>query len=47
MLHSRVPASERLRHWKAAAAGEIDVVLGTRLAVFTPLPRLVLKLALF
>ncbi|HVN36409.1 MAG TPA: primosomal protein N' [Casimicrobiaceae bacterium] len=42
MLHSRVPAGERLRHWKAAAAGEIDVVLGTRLAVFTPLPRLAL-----
>jgi primosomal protein N' (replication factor Y) len=42
MLHSRVSASERLRHWKAAAVGEIDVVLGTRLAVFTPLPRLAL-----
>ena len=42
MLHSRISASERLRHWRAAAAGEIDVVLGTRLAVFTPLPRLAL-----
>jgi primosomal protein N' (replication factor Y) len=42
MLHSRVAAGERLRHWKAAAAGEIDVVLGTRLAVFAPLPRLAL-----
>jgi primosomal protein N' (replication factor Y) (superfamily II helicase) len=42
MLHSRVSASERLQSWKAAAAGEIDVVLGTRLAVFTPLPRLAL-----
>jgi primosomal protein N' (replication factor Y) len=42
MLHSRVSAGERLRHWKAAAAGGIDVVLGTRLAVFTPLPRLAL-----
>ncbi len=42
MLHSRVSAGERLQHWKAAAAGEIDVVLGTRLAVFTPLPRLAL-----
>jgi primosomal protein N' len=40
MLHSRLSASERLRHWRAAAAGEIDVVLGTRLAVFAPLPRL-------
>ena len=42
MLHSRISASERLRHWKAAAAGDIDVVLGTRLAVFAPLPRLAL-----
>jgi primosomal protein N' (replication factor Y) len=42
MLHSRVSASERLQHWKAAAAGEVDVVLGTRLAVFAPLPRLAL-----
>ena len=42
MLHSRVSASERLQHWIAAAHGEIDIVLGTRLAVFTPLPRLAL-----
>jgi primosomal protein N' (replication factor Y) len=42
MLHSRLSAGERLQHWKAAAAGEIDVVLGTRLAVFAPLPRLAL-----
>ena len=42
MLHSRVSGGERLRHWKAAAAGEIDIVLGTRLAVFAPLPRLAL-----
>jgi primosomal protein N' (replication factor Y) len=42
MLHSRISASERRRHWKAAAAGKIDVVLGTRLALFTPLPRLAL-----
>jgi primosomal protein N' (replication factor Y) len=42
MLHSRVSASERLQHWKAAADGDIDLVLGTRLAVFAPLPRLAL-----
>jgi len=41
-LHSRLPAGERLRHWRAAAAGEADLVLGTRLAVFAPLPRLAL-----
>ncbi len=39
-LHSRLPAGDRLRHWCNAAAGEVDLVLGTRLAVFAPLPRL-------
>jgi len=39
-LHSRLPAGERLRHWCRAAAGEVDLVLGTRLAIFAPLPRL-------
>ena len=39
-LHSRLPAGERLRNWCRAAAGEADLVLGTRLAVFAPLPRL-------
>ena len=41
-LHSRIPGGVRLRHWQQAAAGEADVVLGTRLAVFAPLPRLAL-----
>ena len=41
-LHSGLPAGERLRHWRAAADGEADLVLGTRLAVFAPLPRLAL-----
>ena len=39
-LHSRLPAGERLRHWCDAARGDADLVLGTRLAVFAPLPRL-------
>jgi len=39
-LHSRLPAGERLRHWCAAARGDADLVVGTRLAVFAPLPRL-------
>ena len=39
-LHSRLPARERLRNWCQAAAGDVDLVLGTRLAVFAPLPRL-------
>src|SRR5512144_612722 len=36
-LHSRLAAGSRRRAWLAAASGEADVVLGTRLAVFTPL----------
>ncbi len=39
-LHSRLPARERLRNWCEAASGAADLVLGTRLAVFAPLPRL-------
>jgi len=42
VLHSRLAAGERARAFAAAAAGEVDLVLGTRLAVFTPLPRLAL-----
>ncbi|MEO8305232.1 MAG: primosomal protein N' [Betaproteobacteria bacterium] len=41
-LHSRVPGSVRRKRWLEAAAGVADVVLGTRLAVFAPLPRLAL-----
>ena len=41
-LHSGLPAGERMRNWRAAATGDADVVLGTRLAVFAPLPRLAL-----
>ena len=40
LLHSGLPAALRRRHWRAAAAGEPDLVLGTRLAVFAPMPRL-------
>ena len=39
-LHSRLPAAARRRAWAAAALGEPDLVLGTRLAVFAPMPRL-------
>ncbi len=42
ILHSGLAAGERRRAWAAAAAGEADLVLGTRLAVFVPLPRLAL-----
>ena len=40
VLHSALSAGERLEHWLAAARGEAQLVVGTRLAVFAPLPRL-------
>ncbi|HEY1326028.1 MAG TPA: primosomal protein N' [Casimicrobiaceae bacterium] len=39
-LHSGLADGMRRRHWDAAARGEAELVLGTRLAVFTPMPRL-------
>jgi primosomal protein N' (replication factor Y) len=39
-LHSGLNESERLRNWLAAHAGEARILLGTRLSVFTPLPKL-------
>ena len=39
-LHSGLSESERLAHWRAAAEGRARIVLGTRLAVFAPLPEL-------
>jgi primosomal protein N' (replication factor Y) len=39
-LHSGLTPAQRLSHWMAAHLGLADLVLGTRLAVFAPLPRL-------
>ena len=39
-LHSNLAAGERRLAWLDALEGRADIVLGTRLAVFTPLPRL-------
>ncbi len=39
-LTSALAANVRAERWLAAQAGEADVVLGTRLAVFAPLPSL-------
>ncbi|MGE5472187.1 MAG: primosomal protein N' [Bacteroidota bacterium] len=39
-LHSELAEAARERNWRAAFAGEANIVLGTRLAIFTPLPRL-------
>lgn len=41
-LHSGLAAGARRRHWDAAAAGDAQIVLATRLGVFVPLPRLAL-----
>src|SRR5690606_23865662 len=38
-LHSGLPDGERARAWAAAWRGEARVVVGTRSAVFAPLPR--------
>ncbi len=40
VFHSGLSASERYRVWRGVRAGEIDVVLGPRSAVFAPFPRL-------
>lgn len=39
-LHSELSEAARTRNWKAAHEGRARIVLGTRLAVFTPLPDL-------
>ncbi len=41
-LHSGLAAAERRAEWRAAASGAAQLVLGTRLAVFAPLPALAL-----
>ena len=41
-LHSGMTDNERLQHWLAAVNGDARIVLGTRLAIFTPLPALAL-----
>lgn len=39
-LHSGLNKTERQRAWQLAGSGEASIVLGTRSAVFTPLPQL-------
>lgn len=39
-LHSKLNPSERMNGWLQAQQGEAGIVLGTRLAIFTPLPKL-------
>ena len=40
VMHSGLNESERLCAWQAARTGQAAVVIGTRSAVFTPMPRL-------
>jgi primosomal protein N' (replication factor Y) (superfamily II helicase) len=39
-LHSHLAEGERVNHYLAAQSGQARIVLGTRLAIFTPLPQL-------
>ncbi len=40
VVHSGLSSKARLSRWLAAARGDAQLVVGTRLAVYTPLPRL-------
>ena len=37
-LHSHLTDIERLDNWRKAKSGEASIVIGTRLAIFTPMP---------
>ncbi|HMY91268.1 MAG TPA: primosomal protein N' [Nitrosomonas sp.] len=39
-LHSKLNTTERTQNWLLAQAGTANIVLGTRLSIFTPLPKL-------
>ena len=40
VLHSDLTAKQRDFYWRLAASGKAKIILGTRLAIFTPLPNL-------
>jgi len=40
VLHSYLSDIERLDNWRQAKIGNADIVIGTRLGVFTPMPNL-------
>ena len=44
MLHSGLRMTERYDQWKRIRRGEVDIVLGTRSAVFAPLENLGMKI---
>lgn len=43
-LHSHLSESERLQNWQAAQSGTAQIVIGTRLSIFTPMPQLKLMI---
>lgn len=40
VIHSGLSSAQRRNQWLAAAAGDVDILLGTRAALLTPMPRL-------
>ncbi len=40
VLHSNLNESERLNSWLWTATGKVDILIGTRSAIFTPIPNL-------
>ena len=40
LVHGSLPAGERYDTWRRARAGEVSVIVGTRSALFTPMPNL-------
>ncbi len=40
IMHSKLSDGERMMAWLAAKTGQLDVLIGTRSAVFAPMPRL-------
>lgn len=39
-LHSHLTDNERLNHWRLAKEGAAQIIIGTRLSIFTPMPHL-------
>ena len=40
LVHSQLPAGQQFDEWRRIRDGQADIVIGSRSAVFAPLPRL-------
>ena len=40
VMHSKLSDGERMKAWLAAKTGQLDILIGTRSAVFVPMPKL-------